>query len=128
MCVCVCALRRLRIEVNLPAVWLWVAGGGLLLLLLCVCERESERLFHFSFLIPSRLFSSSASASASNKDEFRKPQWFEEAETDDELFDDDRKFAFQVFTSPLEMQRHFERQLQCLLESVQEGNEGKFQN
>ncbi|XP_034472949.1 uncharacterized protein LOC117780502 [Drosophila innubila] len=61
-----------------------------------------------------------ASSSASNKDEFRKPQWFEEAETDDELFDDDRKFAFQVFTSPLEMQKHFERQLQRLLESVQE--------
>ncbi|XP_064537404.1 uncharacterized protein LOC135427734 [Drosophila montana] len=61
-----------------------------------------------------------ASATASNKDEFRKPQWFEEAETDDELFDDDRKFAFQVFTSPLEMQKHFERQLQRLLESVQD--------
>ncbi|KAM8718052.1 hypothetical protein ACLKA7_004712 [Drosophila subpalustris] len=61
-----------------------------------------------------------AASSASNKDEFRKPQWFEEAETDDELFDDDRKFAFQVFTSPLEMQKHFERQLQRLLESVQE--------
>lgn len=64
-----------------------------------------------------------ASSSASNKDEFRKPQWFEEAETDDELFDDDRKFAFQVFTSPLEMQKHFERQLQRLLESVQENDE-----
>ncbi|KAH8393806.1 hypothetical protein KR215_000614 [Drosophila sulfurigaster] len=59
-------------------------------------------------------------SSASNKDEFRKPQWFEEAETDDELFDDDRKFAFQVFTSPLEMQKHFERQLQRLLEAVHE--------
>ncbi|XP_017859643.1 PREDICTED: uncharacterized protein LOC108611477 [Drosophila arizonae] len=66
---------------------------------------------------------SDASASASNKDEFRKPQWFEEAETDDELFDDDRKFAFQVFTSPLEMQKHFERQLQRLLESVQDNEE-----
>ncbi|KAH8377469.1 hypothetical protein KR093_005629 [Drosophila rubida] len=59
-------------------------------------------------------------SAASNKDEFRKPQWFEEAETDDELFDDDRKFAFQVFTSPLEMQKHFERQLQRLLEAVQD--------
>ncbi|BFF94409.1 uncharacterized protein DMAD_12047 [Drosophila madeirensis] len=59
-----------------------------------------------------------ADISASNKDEFRKPQWFEEAETDDELFDDDRKFAFQVFTSPLEMQKHFERQMQRLLESM----------
>ncbi|XP_034129771.1 uncharacterized protein LOC117584777 isoform X1 [Drosophila guanche] len=61
-----------------------------------------------------------ADISASNKDEFRKPQWFEEAETDDELFDDNRKFAFQVFTSPLEMQKHFERQMQRLLESMDE--------
>ncbi|XP_030383091.1 uncharacterized protein LOC115630608 [Scaptodrosophila lebanonensis] len=62
-------------------------------------------------------------ASACNKDEFRKPQWFEEAETDDELFDDDRKFAFQVFTSPLEMQKHFESQLQRLLESLNDNDE-----
>nr|XP_016945551.1 uncharacterized protein LOC108021371 [Drosophila suzukii] len=65
-----------------------------------------------------------SSISASNKDEFRKPQWFEEAETDDELFDDDRKFAFQVFTSPLEMQKHFESQLQRLLESLNDSDEG----
>ncbi|KAH8413053.1 hypothetical protein KR009_007742 [Drosophila setifemur] len=65
-----------------------------------------------------------SSTSASNKDEFRKPQWFEEAETDDELFDDDRKFAFQVFTSPLEMQKHFERQLQRLLESLNDNDDG----
>ncbi|XP_017043659.1 uncharacterized protein LOC108089776 [Drosophila ficusphila] len=65
-----------------------------------------------------------SSVSASNKDEFRKPQWFEEAETDDELFDDDRKFAFQVFTSPLEMQKHFESQLQRLLESLNESEDG----
>ncbi|KAI8043475.1 uncharacterized protein LOC128262918 [Drosophila gunungcola] len=65
-----------------------------------------------------------SSTSASNKDEFRKPQWFEEAETDDELFDDDRKFAFQVFTSPLEMQKHFESQLQRLLESLNDSEDG----
>ncbi|XP_001962563.3 uncharacterized protein LOC6497203 [Drosophila ananassae] len=65
-----------------------------------------------------------SSTSASNKDEFRKPQWFEEAETDDELFDDDRKFAIQVFTSPLEMQKHFERQLQRLLESLNDNDDG----
>ncbi|XP_017063288.2 uncharacterized protein LOC108102660 [Drosophila eugracilis] len=65
-----------------------------------------------------------SSVSASNKDEFRKPQWFEEAETDDELFDDDRKFAFQVFTSPLEMQKHFESQLQRLLESLNDNEDG----
>lgn len=87
----------------------------------CVCERESPFPFTFSSSFSLTHFHFfSLSASASNKDEFRKPQWFEEAETDDELFDDDRKFAFQVFTSPLEMQRHFERQLQRLLESVQE--------
>jgi len=68
------------------------------------------------------LSSDSSSISASNKDEFRKPQWFEEAETDDELFDDDRKFAFQVFTSPLEMQKHFESQLQRLLESLNDSD------
>lgn len=88
---------------------------------MCVCERESPFPFTFSSSFPLTYINFfSLSASASNKDEFRKPQWFEEAETDDELFDDDRKFAFQVFTSPLEMQRHFERQLQRLLESVQE--------
>ncbi|XP_013112640.1 uncharacterized protein LOC106090851 [Stomoxys calcitrans] len=54
------------------------------------------------------------------KDEFRKPQWFEEAETDDELFDDDRKFAFQIFTNPMELQKHFERQMQQILEAVSE--------
>ncbi|XP_037883778.1 uncharacterized protein LOC119633975 isoform X1 [Glossina fuscipes] len=57
---------------------------------------------------------------APNKDEFRKPQWFEEAETDDELFDDDRKFAFQVFTNPLELQKHFESQMQQILEAINE--------
>uniref|UniRef100_A0A1A9WKJ6 Uncharacterized protein n=1 Tax=Glossina brevipalpis TaxID=37001 RepID=A0A1A9WKJ6_9MUSC len=56
----------------------------------------------------------------STKDEFRKPQWFEEAETDDELFDDDRKFAFQVFTNPMELQKHFESQMQQILEAVNE--------
>lgn len=85
---------------------------------MCVCAYAQK--FAFSL---SRLRFCSASVSASNKDEFRKPQWFEEAETDDELFDDDRKFAFQVFTSPLEMQKHFERQLQRLLESVQDDGE-----
>ncbi|KAM7352012.1 uncharacterized protein ACRADG_004683 [Cochliomyia hominivorax] len=59
-------------------------------------------------------------STASAKDEFRKPQWFEEAETDDELFDDDRKFAFQIFTNPMELQKHFERQMQQILEAVSE--------
>ncbi|XP_017466242.1 PREDICTED: uncharacterized protein LOC108359083 [Rhagoletis zephyria] len=58
------------------------------------------------------------------KDEFRKPQWFEEAETDDELFDDNRKFAFQTFTNPLELQKHFERQMQQILEAVSEFEDG----
>ncbi|XP_020715989.1 uncharacterized protein LOC101451218 isoform X2 [Ceratitis capitata] len=60
----------------------------------------------------------------SAKDEFRKPQWFEEAETDDELFDDNRKFAFQIFTNPVELQKHFERQMQQILEAVSEFEEG----
>ena len=66
---------------------------------------------------------------ATAKDEFRKPQWFEESETDDELFDDDRKFAFQVFTNPMELQKHFERQMQQIMEAVsqfEDGNGGKF--
>lgn len=60
------------------------------------------------------------------KDEFRKPQWFEEAETDDELFDDDRKFAFQIFTNPMELQKHFERQMQQILEAVSEMEGGNL--
>ncbi|KAI8125067.1 hypothetical protein FF38_05827 [Lucilia cuprina] len=59
-------------------------------------------------------------SNVSAKDEFRKPQWFEEAETDDELFDDDRKFVFQIFTNPMELQKHFERQMQQILEAVSE--------
>ncbi|XP_039950317.1 uncharacterized protein LOC126752082 [Bactrocera neohumeralis] len=61
---------------------------------------------------------------ATAKDEFRKPQWFEEAETDDELFDDNRKFAFQIFTNPVELQKHFERQMQQILEAVSEFEDG----
>ena len=66
----------------------------------------------------------SISSNAAVKDEFRKPQWFEEAETDDELFDDDRKFAFQIFTNPMELQKHFERQMQQILEAVSEMDGG----
>lgn len=71
---------------------------------------------NFCFHLNCIFFSSNALA----KDEFRKPQWFEEAETDDELFDDDRKFAFQIFTNPMELQKHFERQMQQILEAVSE--------
>ncbi|XP_037958553.1 uncharacterized protein LOC119688018 isoform X2 [Teleopsis dalmanni] len=65
----------------------------------------------------------------STSDEFRKPQWFEEAETDDELFDDNRKFAFQIFTNPMELQKHFESQMQQVFEAIsqlEENGEGSF--
>ncbi|XP_055381680.1 uncharacterized protein LOC129612187 [Condylostylus longicornis] len=52
------------------------------------------------------------------KDEFRKPAWYEEDETDDELFG--RTKAFQIFTNPIELQKHFERQMQEMMKSIRE--------
>lgn len=61
-------------------------------------------------------------------DEFRKPSWFDESDTDDELFGDNRKFVFEVFTNPMEMQKHFENQMQQIMEAVSqyEENPPKF--
>lgn len=64
------------------------------------------------------------------KDEFKKPSWFEEEyESDDELFDSNRKFIFQMFTNPLELQKYFEQQMQEILKSIREneGNETMLQ-
>lgn len=54
--------------------------------------------------------------------EFRKPIWYDD-ESDDELFDNNKAFM-QVFTNPLEMQKHFERQMHEMLKSLgeSEGN------
>lgn len=57
-------------------------------------------------------------------DEFRKPIWIDDCETDDELFDSNKIFGLQIFTNPLEMQKHFEQQMQEMLKSLDhyEGN------
>lgn len=58
-------------------------------------------------------------------DEFRKPIWFDDCETDDELFDNNAVFGFQIFTNPLEMQKHFEQQMQEMLKTLDQF-EGKI--
>lgn len=51
-------------------------------------------------------------------DEFRKPIWYDD-ESDDELFDNNKSFEhFQIFTNPLEMQKHFEQQMQEVMKSL----------
>ncbi|XP_055837044.1 uncharacterized protein LOC129905571 [Episyrphus balteatus] len=67
-------------------------------------------------------------SSLEEKDGFRKPSWFDESDTDDELFGDNRKFVFQVFTNPMELQKHFEHQMQQIMEAVSqyEENPPKF--
>uniref|UniRef100_A0A2Y9D1F3 Uncharacterized protein n=1 Tax=Anopheles dirus TaxID=7168 RepID=A0A2Y9D1F3_9DIPT len=49
---------------------------------------------------------------ATLKDEFRKPIWVEEDDSDDELFDNRKIFGVQIFTNPIEMQKYFEQQMQ----------------
>lgn len=48
--------------------------------------------------------------------EFRKPVWFDDCESDDEL--SERK-GFQIFTNPMEMQKYFEQQMQEMLKSFE---------
>lgn len=62
-------------------------------------------------------------SSFDEKDEFRKPSWFDESDTDDELFGDNRKFVFEVFTNPMELQKHFEHQMQQIMEAVSQFEE-----
>lgn len=53
--------------------------------------------------------------------EFRKPVWFDDCESDDELYggNSSRKaFGFQVFTNPLEMQKHFEQQVDEMMRAL----------
>uniref|UniRef100_A0A0K8TQZ9 Uncharacterized protein n=1 Tax=Tabanus bromius TaxID=304241 RepID=A0A0K8TQZ9_TABBR len=79
-----------------------------------------------------KIFSKTGSEKGSSnlKDEFRKPSWFEEIETDDELFDNDRSFIFQIFTNPIELQKHFDQQMQEILKSFkqEEEDDGDFFN
>lgn len=57
------------------------------------------------------------------KDEFRKPIWVEEYDSDDDLFDNQKIFGVQVFTNPLEIQKHFEHQIQEMMKSLEEYDE-----
>lgn len=50
-------------------------------------------------------------------DEFRKPIWYDD-ESDDELFDNNKSFGFQIFTNPLELQKHYEHQMQEIIKSL----------
>ncbi|XP_055593708.1 uncharacterized protein LOC129744946 [Uranotaenia lowii] len=54
------------------------------------------------------------------KDEFRKPVWVEEYDSDDDLFDNQKIMGVQVFTNPLEMQKHFEHQIAEMMKSLEE--------
>uniref|UniRef100_A0A1Y9HDL3 Uncharacterized protein n=1 Tax=Anopheles funestus TaxID=62324 RepID=A0A1Y9HDL3_ANOFN len=54
------------------------------------------------------------------KDEFRKPIWVEEDDSDDELFDNRKIYGVQIFTNPIEMQKYFEQQMQEMWKSLEE--------
>uniref|UniRef100_A0A6B2EL11 Uncharacterized protein n=1 Tax=Phlebotomus kandelakii TaxID=1109342 RepID=A0A6B2EL11_9DIPT len=58
------------------------------------------------------------------RDDFRKPIWFEENETDDELFDNGKFFGPHIFANPTELEKHFERHLQELLKSFDDFESG----
>lgn len=58
--------------------------------------------------------------------EFRKPVWYDE-ESDDELFDNNKIFGYQVFTNPLEIEKYYEAQMQEMLKSLNEF-EGTFKS
>ncbi|XP_053694652.1 uncharacterized protein LOC128742343 [Sabethes cyaneus] len=57
------------------------------------------------------------------KDEFRKPVWVEEYDSDDDLFDNQKIFGVQIFTNPLEIQKHFDHQIQEMMKSLEEYDE-----
>jgi hypothetical protein len=61
------------------------------------------------------------------KDDFRKPIWTDGFDTDDDddLFERNRKFfSFHMFTNPLELQKHFEQQMQEVMKSL--GEDGQL--
>lgn len=49
--------------------------------------------------------------------DFKKPIWYDE-ESDDELFDNNKVFGFQVFSNPMEIQKYHEQQLQRMLKAA----------
>ncbi|XP_058823231.1 uncharacterized protein LOC131684402 [Topomyia yanbarensis] len=58
------------------------------------------------------------------KDEFRKPVWVEEYDSDDDLFDNQKIMGVQIFTNPLEIQKHFDHQIQEMMKSLEEFDDG----
>lgn len=51
--------------------------------------------------------------------DFKKPIWYDE-ESDDELFDNNKVFGFQVFSNPMEIQKYHEQQLQRMLKTFEQ--------
>lgn len=56
--------------------------------------------------------------------DFKKPIWYDE-ESDDELFDNNKAFGFQVFTNPMEIQKYHEQQMRRMLKTIRQF-EGKL--
>lgn len=51
--------------------------------------------------------------------DFKKPIWYDD-ESDDELFDNNKVFGFQVFTNPLEIQKYHEQQMKQMLKAIEQ--------
>lgn len=51
--------------------------------------------------------------------DFKKPIWYDE-ESDDELFDNNKMFGFQVFSNPMEIQKYHEQQMQRMLKAFEQ--------
>lgn len=63
---------------------------------------------------------------AAESDEFRKPIWYDDStDTDDDWFHNNKTVGFQVFTNPIELQKHFEHQLNEMMKTI-EGEDGKI--
>ncbi|XP_055296163.1 uncharacterized protein LOC129565370 [Sitodiplosis mosellana] len=56
--------------------------------------------------------------------DFKKPIWYDE-ESDDELFDNNKVFGFQVFSNPMEIQKYHEQQLQRMLKTFEQFDDTK---
>lgn len=51
--------------------------------------------------------------------DFKKPIWYDE-ESDDELFDNNKMFGFQIFSNPMEIQKYHEQQMQRMLKAFEQ--------
>ena len=60
------------------------------------------------------------------KDNFKKPIWFDENDTDDELFDNNI-FGVHIFTIPKNIQEKLDRDMKEMLDNIEmfEGNNFK---